>query len=138
MKKNFLFFLVFFACAMGASAQVPNNPLKSAPPVTKPIGDPNTTPNYMVNLMYYYDRMSENVRVPDSVLTVFKNYAALHNIEEKVAFKISTALRPIFNDNLTPRERIEVINFYRQIDAWDNIIPQSFYNESVKRLQKLY
>ena len=136
MKKFSLFFVLYFLVSTGIIAQVANNPLQTT--VTKPTGDPKTTMNYMANLMYYYDQVSQNVRIPEEELSIFKAQAAKNNISEAKAVKVASALKPIFNESLSPRERIEVINFYRAMDGWDAIIPQSFYDKAVKKIQALY
>ncbi len=138
MKKKIVLSLavcLFFSAASFAQLSPASELTKNLP--QKPLGNAETTPNYQAALMYYYEMRSEKILVPDSVISLIKNYARKNNVTEALALKISTQLKPLYNDFFTPREKIEVINHLRMM-PWEQIVPLSFFDAEVKRIQKLY
>lgn len=127
-KRVFLLVIVsFFAFQKGFCQQY-----------SKPSGDEKTNPSYVQDMLQYYAAKSVAVVVPDSVLNFVKNHAAEGGYSEALALKCATTLRPIFNEQLSPAERIDFCNLWMKVtQAMYAIIPKYFYLNTIQRLEKL-
>ncbi len=126
-KRFFLLALISFFALQGFSQGY-----------SKPSGDENTNPTFVQDMLQYYLSKSESVRVPDSVINFVKIHAASNGYSELKALKGASTLRPIFNEQLTPAERIEFCNLWMKVtQTMFEIIPRYFYVNTIKRLQQL-
>ena len=122
MKKSLLLFYLFAGLFFKISYS--QAPLAAA-----------TNPNFVHDKIQGYFEQSDNVKLPDSIITIFKRYAHTTNRFEPMVLKHTRHFQVLCNDNLPIADRIYACKFFIENNKPYNPIPPFLLNEFLVILQ---
>lgn len=118
MKSLLLFFLFAGSFFMTSYAQAP----------LAAVSNPNFVHDKLTNM----HNVSLDVKVPDSIYTIIKNFAHNRNIDENSALREIYMFKILFNENLSVDERLYAATYFVQVNFGTREYTPSFL---LKQLQ---